>query len=81
LIITLFVNHTKGFCTSDGSHTNNIEGFWAHMKSSMRKKHGVKRSSIDKSLIQYTFKRRYLMNKKPEEFSETYIEILRLFSD
>lgn len=62
------VNHTEGFCESDETHTKNIERFWAHMKSSMRKEHGVKRSSIDEWPIQYTLKRRYLMNKKREIF-------------
>jgi len=48
------VNHAEKFCASDGTHTNNIERFWVHMKSSMRKEYGVKHSSINEWLIQYT---------------------------
>ncbi|KKO73759.1 hypothetical protein AAJ76_2480001203 [Vairimorpha ceranae] len=32
------INHTEGFRSEDGSHTNNIEGFWGHMKGTIRKK-------------------------------------------
>lgn len=31
------VNHSRGFVSVDGTHTNNIEGFGAHLKSSIRK--------------------------------------------
>ncbi|KAG0418566.1 hypothetical protein DMUE_6400, partial [Dictyocoela muelleri] len=35
------VNHSIGFVAPDGTHTNNIEGFWSHLKSQMRKEDGV----------------------------------------
>ena len=31
------VNHSIGFVAEDRTNTNNIEGFWSHLKSSMRK--------------------------------------------
>lgn len=73
------VNHSLGFRAPDGTHTNNIEGFWSHMKSTMRKENGVHRENIDDWLIQYTFKRRYVNNSSQEEFAELFIEILKSF--
>ncbi|KAG0438963.1 hypothetical protein DMUE_2765 [Dictyocoela muelleri] len=37
------VNHSEGFKSVYGIHTNNIEGFWVCLKSNIRKEHGVKR--------------------------------------
>jgi hypothetical protein len=73
------VNHNRGFVASDGTHTNNIEGFWSHLKSSMRKENGVQREKIDDWLNFYTFRRRYLMHCNREEFAEIYIEILKYY--
>lgn len=72
-------NHTHGFVAEDGTHTNNIEGFWSHLKSSMRKENGVQRVNIDNWLIMYTFKRRYLMHCSRDEFAVIYIEILQYY--
>lgn len=73
------VNHNRGFINEDGTHTNNIEGFWSHLKSSMRKENGVKRTNIDNWLIQYTFKRRYIMGASKEEFAALFIAIIKLY--
>lgn len=75
------VNHTTGFVAEDGTNTNSIECFWSHMKSSMRKENGVKRVNVDKWLMRYTFKRRYIINSSREEFSELYIQILKYWFD
>ncbi|KAG0427910.1 hypothetical protein DMUE_5864, partial [Dictyocoela muelleri] len=50
------LNHSRGFISLDGTHTNNIEGFWSHLKASMRKEHGVKRANIDDWLAEYSFR-------------------------
>jgi hypothetical protein len=73
------VNHSHGFVALDGTHTNNIEGFWSHLKSSMRKENGVKRINIDRWIIQYTFRRRYLVGCTREFFCQIFIEILTLY--
>lgn len=73
------VNHSRGFRSEDRTHTNGIEGFWAHLKTSMRKEHGVKRDDIDDWLIQYTFKRRFLMNCDREEIKIIYSELLKYY--
>lgn len=71
------VNHNHGFVADDGTHTNSIEGFWSHVKSSMRKEHGVKRSNIDNWIIQYTFKRRCIIGCTREQISEIFVKILK----
>lgn len=70
------VNHSLGFTNADGDHTNNIEAFWAHLKATMRRENGVKRINIDTWLTCYTFKRRFIFQCSPEEFSLVFIEIL-----
>ncbi|KAG0434470.1 hypothetical protein DMUE_5170 [Dictyocoela muelleri] len=75
------VIHSDGFKALDGTHTNNIEGFWGGLKSCMRKEHGVKRDNIDIWLEEYTFKKRFLNNLEPGEFESIYNEILKIFFD
>lgn len=71
------VNHSEGFIAHDGTHTNNQEGFWSHLKGLMRKENGVQRSNIDTWLDEYIFKRRYFLNATKEEFSRGFIDILK----
>lgn len=73
------VNHSNGFITMNGAHTNSIEGFWAHLKNTMRKEHGVKRVNIDEWLIQYTFKRRYVLHASRDEFGCLFCDILKIY--
>jgi hypothetical protein len=73
------VNHSIGFLSEDGVHTNNIECFWSHLKASMRKENGVKRINIDRWIDQYTFQRRYIVGSSREEFSTIFVEILKYY--
>lgn len=73
------VNHSIGFTNESGEHTNNIEAFWAHLKATMRREHGVKRTNIDNWLICYTFKRRFLYQCTQDELGLLFVEVLRLF--
>ena len=57
-IIHKYVNHNVDFVSTDGTHTNNQEGFWAHLQGTTSKKHGVQRKNIDSWISEYTFKRR-----------------------
>lgn len=70
------VNHSQGFISEDGIHTNNIEGFWSHLKGQMRAENGVKRVNIDDWLIRYTFKRKFIVNSSREDFYRVYEEII-----
>lgn len=73
------INHSLGFTNINGEHTNDIESFWAHLKSTMRKECGVKRENIELWLEEYTFKRRFLKNISAEDFKEIFINILKIF--
>ncbi|KAG0429107.1 hypothetical protein DMUE_5765 [Dictyocoela muelleri] len=80
----LFVHHrvvvqSEEFKAPDGTHTNNIEGFWAGLISSIRKEHGVKRCNIDKWLEEHKFKKRYLSNLVGNEFKMGFNNIIKLF--
>lgn len=75
------VNHSVGFVAADGTNTNTIEGFWSHLKAKMRKENGVKRVNIDRWLIRYTFRRRYVMNATREEFASIFIKVLKYLFD
>lgn len=72
------VNHKHGFRAYDGTHTNDIEGFWAFMKGKMRKEHGVMRSNIDDWLIEFSFYRKYILGQTPVEVSNIYLKLLKL---
>ena len=71
------VNHSEGFTAPDGTHTNNQEGFWSHLKGLMRKENGVQRANIDSWIDEYVFKRRYLIKSTREEFSDIFINIVK----
>lgn len=75
------VNHSMGFRSPDGKHTNNIESFWSHLKSSMRRESGVKTDNVDEWLAEYNFKRRFLVRSKRDDFEQTFVEIMRIISN
>lgn len=75
------VNHSLGFKAPDGTHTNGIEGFWAILKDKLRREHGVNRDNISDWLDEYTFYRRYIQSKEPEEVSFVFFEILKILFD
>ena len=45
----------------DGTHTNNVENFWTHIKNTFRSMHGVYNSLVPKYLdeIIYRWKRKF----------------------
>ncbi|WUR04702.1 DDE-TNP-IS1595 domain-containing protein [Vairimorpha necatrix] len=45
------VNHSLGFRSPDGTHSNNIENIWSQFKSEMTKEHGVKRKKLILGLL------------------------------
>lgn len=80
-LVHSIVNHSMGFISPDGIHTNNQEGFWAHLKASMRKEHGVKRVNIDRWISEYIFIRRYIVGDKREEIGLIFIDLLKYMFD
>lgn len=51
----------------DNIHMNKIEGFWDHMKSTIKKENGALRDYLGNWLIQYTFKRWHILYKNNEK--------------
>ena len=70
------INHSEGFRSGDGAYTNNIEGLCV-IEKYYEKENGVFRDHIDACLIQYTFKRRYNLNKRDKEFFKLFIHIFK----
>ena len=70
------VNHSVGFTTLDGVHSNNIEAFWSHLKATMRKEFGIRRENLVMWLLEYTFRRRFIQDASPQEFEAIFISIL-----
>ena len=73
------VNHSTGFVNEYCESTNRIEAFWSHLKFAMRKENGVKRVDIDAWIDEYTFKRRFVVGTKAEEFNDVFIKLLKFF--
>lgn len=71
------VNHINGFVATDGTHTNNIEGFWSELKLKMRKEHGVKRERIDDWLIEFSFLRKNVFDADVNELTQCYCNVLK----
>ncbi|KAG0441447.1 hypothetical protein DMUE_1044 [Dictyocoela muelleri] len=70
--------HNNSFICTDGTHTNNIDNYCAHLKSTMRKEDGVMRINIHNWLGEYTFKRIFLMKADREEYFIFFKDILKL---
>lgn len=49
------VNHSIRFVADDGTHTNNIESFWSHLKYQMRQEIGVTCKKFDFLINETTF--------------------------
>lgn len=69
-------NHNRGFIASDGTHTNNAEGFSSYLKDSVHNENEVKRVNIY-DWLQFLFKRCYLVHCSLEEVHVIFIKILK----
>ncbi|KAI5151376.1 hypothetical protein ENBRE01_2098 [Enteropsectra breve] len=76
-LIQSVVNHSHGFISPDGAHTNNIEGFWAYLKTQMCCQYGVLRSEIDAWLEEFSFQRRYLKNYEHQTVIRVYKDLFK----
>ncbi|KAG0419798.1 hypothetical protein DMUE_6362, partial [Dictyocoela muelleri] len=63
----IVVTHVDGFVNSEGESTNKIENLWSHLKSDIRKDHGVMFSNINNFLRSFSFRKRYLTNISSEK--------------
>ncbi|WUR02938.1 DDE-TNP-IS1595 domain-containing protein [Vairimorpha necatrix] len=70
------VNHSIGFLSPDGIHTNNIENVWSQLKSEMTKEHGVKRSEIDTWLDEFMYRKFMLREDDMGDFYKGFVDLL-----
>jgi hypothetical protein len=73
----MVVNHSEGFITSDGIHTNNIENVWSRLKSEMSRYRGVKRTEIEPFLEKFTYRQYNINENDLNEFHEVFFRILK----
>lgn len=57
------VNHSKGFKSKEGFHTNEIESLWSQLKYPIKKRKGVLKSNIQVYLNEFEFRYKYLRRK------------------
>lgn len=74
----IVVPHIDGFVTSDGESTNKIENLWSHLKSDIRKKHGVAHNNLSTFLKQFSFRKKFLTNSTKEQKKSIFIRICQL---
>lgn len=56
------VKHKETYVAADGTHTNNIENCWCHLKAIFKEKHGVLNSSLPAHIDEFL----YRWNRKNE---------------
>lgn len=78
--IHVVVNHTLGFVTEDGVHTNNIENLWSHFKYEYRTRAGINKSRFDCFLNEFIWKKKNLKLKNKETLKNAFLSIVQFFS-
>jgi len=73
------VNHSRGFTTTEGYHTNNIENLWSYLKKERQKKCGIMREKVDEFLVEFWLRKKHLFGYKKEVINDWWIEIIKEF--
>ena len=71
------VNHSIGFKNSDGTNTNTIEGFWAHLRQAWRERRGINRARIDYFIIEFSFIKHFIDKEVAETIYSTFKLLLK----
>jgi transposase-like protein len=71
------VNHTEGFRSVDGVHTNKIENLWSHLRDSIRCRHGVIREKIFEFLQEFSFLHAFVDRKNHLSVISSYLLLLK----
>lgn len=72
----LVVNHSLGFVNEEGDNTNSIENLWSHLKTEMRRRHGIRYDNWERFIQEFSFKKKYLSDKSHENFQRIFKKIL-----
>lgn len=59
------VNHSTGFKTAEGFHTNNIENLWSLLKYEVRRRRGVTMASAKNFIYEFSFRYMHLRHRTP----------------
>ena len=70
------VNHSKGFISPDGTHTNTIEGFGAHLRDYWRERHGVSRERLEHFLAEFKYLKQNVNRSDRDSVKKAFIQLL-----
>lgn len=70
------VNHTLGFVSSDGTHTNSIENVWAHLKTDIRTRRGVMYKNLSSLIVEWTLYHNLVKRKNKENIDSFFLKMI-----
>lgn len=71
------VNHSHGFVSGDGTHTNIIENMWAHLKTDLRTRRGVMFSNLNKFIMEWSIYTNIVKKKTKAEIMKLFFAIIK----
>lgn len=72
----IIVNHSLGFKTQAGDHTNNIENLWSQIKYEIKRRRGIKSSNFGEFLEEWKMRYRFLKPSTDANLTELFYEII-----
>lgn len=73
------VNHSRGFVTPDGCHTNQIENLWSHLKQDYRARGGVNHDRICLFLREFAWRKKNITHSISSSHKLGFISVLLKF--
>lgn len=75
--IHLLVNHTEGFVSNDGVHTNLIENVWAHLKTDLRSKRGIMFKNLSHFILEWSMHYNMVKKKKKADIDDIFLKLIK----
>lgn len=73
------VNHSEGFITNDGIHTNRIENLWSHLKQEYRSRNGLNKDRIALFIVEFWWLKKNIKHRDLNLSKIGFIKMLELF--